>query len=387
MKSTKLQNVSLALLFFSVNFEVWDPLNTGGFFSLSKFFGIIYFLVVLPSLNKFIVFPKKIRGILIIISLFYLLLLLMNILNLGNVSSDFLSFSILLNIILFVIIVNHERLVPGIIEKAFISYLIGAMLTTIAFYLGIGIEVGSDGRVSLFGDNQNIIGIRMVIASFLLTHYLLKYGRTLPKLFTLLCLFSYIPIITLLLNTGSRLAAISFMLGASFFFILFRSKSIAIKILVIFTFIAFSGIALEYIINSDVVGNRLIKTIEEGHLSGRDTIWKYILPLIEDNILFGVGQTGYIEFAHHIYGTYRSPHNVILEVMSYTGLIGLILYLLFIYKIFLFSTLYYFKHKELIPLIFIIPIAGLLFSGQILTFKLAWFILSYAATRKYYIKQ
>lgn len=383
MKLVKLRNISLLLLFFSINFEVWDPLNTGGFFSLSKFLGIIYFATILPHLNKFIVVPKKMRGVLTPLLLFYLLLLLMNIFNLGQYSSDVFSSSILLNIIFFIFIVNHERLVPGIIEKAFIGFLVGALLTVAAFYLGIGVSLEPDGRVSLFGENENIIGIRMVIATFLLTHYLLKYGRTLPKLFVLLLFFAYPPLITLLLNTGSRVSAISLMLGAALFFILYRSKNIAIKAIVISVFLVFSGVAVEYVLNSEVVGHRLINTIEDQDLAGRDYIWLSIRPLIENNILFGVGQTGYIDFTYKVSGKYFSPHNVIIELMSYVGLIGVTLYFLFLYRVFWSSLTYYFKHREVIPLLFAIPIAGLLLSGQILTFKLGWFIFAYAATRRY----
>lgn len=386
MKLSRLQDYSLIMLFFSINFEVWDPLNTGGYFSLSKFFGIIYFFTILPRLNSFLVIPKKIKGVLIPLFLFYFLLLLMNFLNLGYYSSDIFSSSILLNIIFFVFILNHERLRSGIIEKSFIGYLVGAMLTVVAFYYGIGVTIESDGRVSLFGDNQNLIGIRMVVATYLLTHYLLKYGLVLPKPLVLSISLAYIPIIMLLLNTGSRVSTISLMLGGSLFLIMYRSKNYITKLFLIGFFIAFSGMVLEWILNSEVVGSRLVKTIEEGNLAGRDTIWETVLPLIKDHILFGVGQTGYIDFTYKISGKYFSPHNVLLEIMSYTGLVGLILYLLFVCRVFLSSLRYYFKFRELIPLLFAVPVAGVLLSGQILTLKLCWFIFAYAATRKYYIK-
>lgn len=386
MRLSKLQSISLALLFFSINFEVWDPINTGGIFSLSKFFGMIYLVSILPSINKFIVIPKKIRSILIPIFLFYFLLFLMNVININHSSNSVFSSSILLNIIFFVFIINHERLVPGIIEKSFIGFLIGALLSTAAFYSGIGLEVESDGRVKLFGDNQNLIGLRMVVASFLLTHYILKYRYTLSKILITMLFLAYIPILTLLFNTGSRVSVISLLLGTALFFILYRTKKIAAKAVSMVVLLSFSGIVIDSVLKSEVVGARLTKTIEEGNLAGRDDIWREILPLIQNNFLFGVGQTGYIDFFSRIRGTVVSPHNVIIEVMSYTGVIGLVLYLLFVYRAFFSSLRYYFKYNELIPLLFAVPIAGILLSGQILTFKLGWFIFAYAATRNYYTK-
>lgn len=384
MKLAKLQNTSLVLLFFSINFEVWDPLNTGGWFSLSKLFGIIYFLTILPTINKFIVIPKKVRSTVTPLILFYILLLLMNSLNIGYASSDFLSASILLNIIFFVFVINHERLIPGVIEKAFIGFLFGAVLSVIFFYLGIGVEVTLDGRVSLFGDNQNIIGLRMVIALFFLTHLLIKYEKNLSRVFSLLIFLLYIPFTTLLLNTGSRVAAISLMLGVILFIALYKFKNIFIKALIILAFIFLSGAGLNLILSSEIVGKRLMKTVEQGNLAGRDDIWRSIWPLIQDNPLFGVGQTGYADFTTKAFGRLISPHNVILEVLSYTGFIGLFLYLLFIYRAFFSSLKYYIKYGYVIPLLFAIPIAGVLLSGQILTFKLGWFVLAYATTRKYY---
>ena len=386
MRLSKLQSISLALLFFSINFEVWDPLNTGGIFSLAKFFGITYLVSILPSINKFIVIPKKIRSILILIFLFYFLLFLMNVININYLANDVFSSSILINIIFFVFIINHERLVPGVIEKSFIGFLIGALLSTAAFYSGIGLEVESDGRVKLFGDNQNLIGIRMVVASFLLTHYILKYRYTLSKTLIALLFLAYMPILTLLFNTGSRVSVISLLLGTALFFILYRTKKITVKALSMVILLSFSGIVIDSVLKSDVVGARLTKTIEEGNLAGRDEIWSQILPLIQNNFLFGVGRTGYIDFFSRIRDTVPSPHNVIIEVMSYTGIIGTVLYLLFVYRVFFSSLRYYFKYNELIPLLFAIPIAGILLSGQILTFKLGWFIFAYAATRNYYTK-
>ncbi len=384
MKYSKLQSLSLILFFFSVNFEIWDPFNTGGFFSLAKLFGIIYFLTILPTINKFIVIPKKIRGIVTPLILFYILLLLMNSLNIGYASSDFLSTSILLNIIFFIFVINHERLMPGIIEKAFIGFLFGAVLSVICFYLGIGVEVTLDGRVSLFGDNQNIIGLRMVIALFFLTHLLTKYGKNLSKTFSLSLILLYFPLNTLLLNTGSRVAVISLMVGVVLFIALYKFKNILIKALILLAFILLSGAGLNFILSSEVVGKRLMQTVEQGNLAGRDDIWRSILPLIQDNLLFGIGQTGYADLTIKAFGRLTSPHNVILEVLSYTGFIGLFLYLLFIYRAFFSSLKYYIKYGDVIPLLFAIPVAGVLLSGQMLMFKLGWFVLAYAATRKYY---
>lgn len=384
MKIIRLQNALLYGLFFSVNFEVWDPLNTGGYFSLSKFFGILYFLTILPHLNKFISIPNRVKIPVIYIIIFYLLLLLINIFHLGYYSNDAFSTSILLNVCFFVFIVNHERIFPGVIEKSFIWFLYGALISTAAFYVGVGVEVTIDGRVSLFGDDENLIGFRMLIALLVLTHYVTKNSRNLSKPFILIVGLAYFPLTALLLSTGSRTSVISLILCGCVFIILYKTNNIITKISSIILFLLSASFILNLILQSEVVGPRLMLSLKERSLAGRDDIWGNILPLVEENFLFGVGQTGYIDFSHRIFGQYASPHNVILEVLSYTGIIGLFLYLAFIITSFLYSFNYYLKSGELIPLIFAIPILGLLLGGQLLVIKLGWFIFAYSATRNYY---
>ena len=90
----KVQTYLLYSLFFSVNFEVWDPLQTGGFFSLSKFIGILYFLSIIPNISNYIYTSKKVYAVLVPLFIFYFILLILNIFNINLYSSDFLSVSI-----------------------------------------------------------------------------------------------------------------------------------------------------------------------------------------------------------------------------------------------------------------------------------------------------
>src|SRR5690606_30552271 len=282
----------------------------------------------------------------------------------------------------FILIVNHERHNLGSIEKGFLFFLLGAILTSILFIFEIGTEYTIDGRVSLFGDDENAIGLRMVVASMMIVHFLLKYKE--KKIFTIFLIFSLFPIVNLLFNTGSRLSVINLLLCSTFYIFLYKTKNIINKFLVIFIFLSFIGYVIDLILSSEVVGKRLKSTIDDGNLAGRDDIWKSVLPLIEDNLIIGVGQTGYIDYMYKISGQYKSPHNVILEVLALTGILGLFFYLSFIFFSFLNSFKFYLRSNEVIPLIFAIPIAGLLLSGQLLVVKLGWFILAYAATRKYH---
>ena len=108
-----------------------------------------------------------------------------------------------------------------------------------------------------------------------------------------------------------------------------------------------------------------------GEISGRDESFLIIFKIIKDNFLFGIGKTGY-----NMYDI-GSPHNLILEVLVYTGIFGFIFYFNFIYKI-LWEPLIYLDIKGNITLILLlIPISGLMLTGQILDSKLIWFVLAY----------
>jgi O-antigen ligase len=382
----KIQNVLLYLFFFTLNFEVWDPLNTGGFFSIAKLTGFLYAISLVPKIQMFLKIPKVFKPYVRLISFFYVFLVCISLININIYSTDFLQLSILQNLVLFVFLLNHELLNPGVLEKSFIYFFLGSMVLALCFYLGIGLGISDDGRISLFGDNENIIGVRMVISTLILTHILLKYRNVMSKFTFLLLPLFYIPLISLTLNTGSRLSFISLFLGIAVTIVLYKNRSVFNKIFILLSGLIASIFLFNLAMETEVLGARLTKTANEGNLAGRDDIWLSILPLIENNWIIGVGNTGYVEYVSRIYGKIISPHNVIIEVLAYSGIIGLSLFLNFIGSTFLLAFKYFRKYNEVIPFVFIVPISGIILSAQILTFKLGWVIFAFAVSRSTYIK-
>lgn len=380
------QNFLLYLFFFSLNFEVWDPFNTGGNFSVAKLTGFLYTFSLIFKIQYFLKSPRGLKTHLRLILFFYIFLFLISLFNINVYSSDFIQFSILQNLILLVFLLNHERLNSGVLEKSFIFFLLGSLVLAACFYLGIGLEKNVEGRVSLFGDNENIIGVRMVVSALVLTHIILKYRKRISKFIYALLPFGYLPLVTLMLNTGSRLSFISLFLGISVIFILHKQRGVFSKILFLVVGVIAAIFLYDLALQSETLATRLTETAEEGNISGRDEIWLSILPLIEDNWIIGVGRTGYIEYITKLYGGIKSPHNVIVEVLAYTGIIGFMLFFGFIGKAFLNAYNYLRKYNEVIPFVFFVPILGIVFTAQILTLKLGWVIFAYAASRALYLK-
>jgi len=368
------QRFALCLFFFSINFEALDPFSTNGFFSVSKLTGLIYLITIIPQvryLNRADIRNPFLQPI----WFFFGILTLVSLININVISYNFFDFTIFQNIFLFWLLFNHERKDRLVLEKGMLSFALGSFFLSLLFFAGIGIEYDG-GRVSIFGDNPNSIGLRMSISLTILILAIvqnrLKFGRLRYILLLL------IPImIQLMVETGSRVALISFALAFVTGVVLFKTKKVLGKIAVF----AVGAIAiicfLIFLTQSEILTQRLLISYMEGDLAGRDIIWERLLSLIESNPIFGVGETGYAYFSQITFGEETSPHNVILEVICYTGFVGLIVYLTFLYRILRRGYQNYKKDGFLLQLLLLIPVFGILVSGQILYQKIGWVIFAY----------
>jgi len=373
---TQLQRIALYLFFFSINFEFWDPLNTDGFFSVSKLTGFIYVFTIIPQIRYFNKADTR-NQFLLYIWFFFIILTLVSLFNINIVSYNFFDFTVFQNIFLFWFLINHERKERFVLEKGLLSFALGSVALALLFYAGIGIEY-EGGRVNIFADNENTIGLKMTISLAILFLAIVQNRLKFGKLRYLLLI--PVPImVRLMVETGSRVAFISFALILVAGVVLFKTKNIFSKMSVFAGGAITSIIFWIYMIQSDTLIQRLLISAEKGDLGGRDVIWKSLLPLIESNPIFGIGKTGYAYFSQITFGEGTSPHNVILEVLCYTGVIGLIIYLLFLFRVFKKGYQKYKTEGLLLPLLLISPVLGMLVSGQILETKIGWGIFAYIA--------
>lgn len=372
MNLSTLQRWALYLFFFSINFEVWAPL--GGNFSLSRITGLLYFLSILPAYKYF--FKISYLGSYVKnIWLFFGFLVIISIININSFSTRFFDFSIFQNIVLFWILLNHERKEPGILIKGMFCFALGSIVLSILYLVGLGVE-NENGRVKLFGDNENIIGIRMSISSIILLLIVILNSFNLKR-FRFLLLAPIPLMLNLMADTGSRVSLLSFVLMFLTGILLIKTKKTWYKAIILaFGTIIFLYI-VQHILQSEILMLRIIKASSEGDLAGRDIIWQKLIPLIKANPVFGVGISGYEEFANNIFGETMSPHNVIIEILCYSGIIGLAIYLIFIIRVFMMAISMYKIKKTILPILLLIPITGLIFSGQILNVKIGWLLFAY----------
>ncbi len=378
---SSLQKWALWLFFFSLNFEVWDPTKSG-YFSIAKFTGLIYLISILYDTNSFLGL-RYINKLLRPIWIFFILLTIINIININSTSHSFFDFTIFQNIFLFWLLFNHEKREPGVLEKGLLYFALGSFLLAGLYYFQIGI-ISTNGRVTIFGDNLNIIGIRMCISSIIMLLYIIKNSLYYSKWRLLL----FVPILLMLAfmaDTGSRVAFISLAVSYLIGILLLKSNTRSEKILFIFI-AALIGILLSnYILHKGILSDRLMQTFQEGDLSSRGKIWESIFPLIKSNFVFGVGETGYVEYMISNYGKLPSPHNVVIEILAYTGILGLFIYLVYLFRIVKISYKYFHRTGHLLQLLLLVPIIGMLLSGQLLETKIGWVILSFASSKVIYL--
>ena len=370
----KAQKIALFLFFFSINFEMWDPFNTGESFSIAKLTGIIYLMTVGPQVMEFIRIDR-LRSILFPLWIFWGLLFFMGIININELFSDYFYFPLFLNIIIFWLLINHERKDYMVLEKGMIWFALGSVTLALLFFAGIGVEY-VEGRVSIFGDNQNTLGIKVTVSTIILLIAVIQNRLNLGWIRYLFL----VPIPFMLYfvgETGSRVSIISFTLAFIAGSILYKTKAYLTKIgMLIGSAIALILIGV-LLMQSEIIIERMVKTSSSGDLGSRDMIWKTILPIIKENPILGVGKTGYDFQSVLLFGIPRSPHNVFLEILCYTGIVGLFIFLAFIFQLFKRSYQTYKKNGWLLSLLLIIPILGMFFSGHILGTKICWVIFAY----------
>jgi len=366
-----------------MNFEVWDPFQTNGFFSVSKLAGILYFVASVPAMLRFKT-QHEYRHTLYSILVFFGVLMMVNAFNSSSTDDTIINFTVLQNIILFWILINHVQSEPLILEKGLLYFAMGSATFALLFYFGIGIEL-SEGRISIFGDNQNAIGQRMCFSIIIVTMAVIQNRLQLNRARFLLLLI--IPLmLSLLVATGSRLAILSFAVVFIAGLFLMRTQNINLRVIVFIIGIASFFLVWHIIMQNDMLKNRLLMSLNEGDLSDRDTIWKNILPIIENKPAFGIGQSGYSAFCNSNYGRYVSPHSVIMELLCFTGIVGLLIYMFFLYQVFRKGFEVYKSDGLLLPILLIINVIGLLLVSHILELKIGWCILAYITASSASIK-
>jgi O-antigen ligase len=228
-----------------------------------------------------------------------------------------------------------------------------------------------------FNDNGRLSGNRMLnpitighiaLSSLMANILYLFYLKKKHFIFRFLAiLFSVLSFLVLLLS-GSRGPILSLLACALSYFLIMKKVKLWIIISVILSLLIIVPIIINSITDSGFIfGDRMqVKyNSEDGEDEIRVLLWKEAYDIFKANPIIGKSTTTSLGYVHNFY----------LELLMSTGLVGLLIYLIPLYKA-LSNVSRHFKseniYMKLLALLFIQYLVGSLFSGTLYSSDLYW---------------
>ncbi|MEI8273994.1 MAG: O-antigen ligase family protein [Paludibacter sp.] len=272
--------------------------------------------------------------------------------------------------------INQSKRDRHLLLKCLFVFALSTIILTILYLFSIQTDNTWENRITIFRNNQNELGLKIAISILILITIMhdnrLKFKKNRYLFYVII-----LAMLIFMIQTGSRVAFISLFLSLITYFFL-RGKNFTLNNLykllpvsIIFLFI------WQFFLVNTLLIKRIFMTVNEGDISGRDIRWVASLDLISKNPLFGQGETGYARSIVPILDYYSSPHNVMIEILCYTGIVGLIIFLIFLTRTIICGINSYKVDKDIFPVTLLIPIFGMILSGQIIGTKIAWVIFTF----------
>jgi O-antigen ligase len=247
--------------------------------------------------------------------------------------------------------INMAKNNDVLFEKALFTFVISIAILTIMYVFNIQVEESIENRITVMGNNQNDLGIRLCIAILIIYIFIKEKILYLQKKKILLIIIA-IFMFSFLVNTASKSGILSLVIGLMTYTILKKHNIFINKIISIIFFVIGIIFLWQYVIKDSYVGERLLQFFYENDLSDRDVRWLATWQTIKQgNYILGMGQTGFYKSITAILGFYSSPHNVFIEILAYAGICGTFFFLWFFIRVFISSITNYRHHNDIIGVI------------------------------------
>ena len=209
---------------------------------------------------------------------------------------------------------------------------IGFVMAALALSTSGGDFLGSqEDRVTVLGGGPIILGrsmgLTILAALYMQSRVKIRWVNVKPGL-----MFIAVMGAVVILLTGSR-GALFAIVGAGAVYFALERKSWSKKVVI---FVAAFAALLVFLFTTRIGQNvqvmfktRVIElTFEEKYTAGRDYLWYEALEMTKENPLFGAGLSGFEAAEFTIRGEVLAyPHNIFLEVLCETGMVGFLLFL------------------------------------------------------------
>ena len=213
----------LFLFFFSVNFEMLNLFNSGIDYLATKITISLLIGVSLINFPTYFSFKKEWKLLLPLLG-YFVILTVINFLHINGYNSTIFDFPYFLNTLLVIILFNSSELNSNILLKAMFSFVFSSFFIAMLYFLNISVSSQIEGRYTIFGMNENFLGLTFCISFFVTVSLIfenrLELGMQRYILILLLPAFFWV-----MIKTGSRVAFISFLI--CFFYFIYNFKMIS----------------------------------------------------------------------------------------------------------------------------------------------------------------
>jgi O-antigen ligase len=321
-KDLFLFNLLLIIWILAIPFK--NAIYQGSMISIILFF--IYYLLKTKNIKPLIENFKQTKYLFLGFSMIILSMIISNTLNPDfiNKKSWHITYMFIIRYGLMFVILAYFYKLDFFNKKnvviAILSSFILLMLTGIyQIILDPNIIMGTGITGTL--DNRNAFGLFMGMG-FVLSVILLNYNKNLALF--LILLFSFFMIFSF-----SRSSWVAAFISCTILFSLNYRKVKASYFIYIISFILF---LLVLYFSFDSFQNRLQQLLE-GKSTHRTEIWLQTIEFIKEKFLFGYGIDSWKNLPNTFLNKYADTHNSTLEILLYTGIIGLISWLTTIFII------------------------------------------------------
>lgn len=261
---------------------------------------------------------------------------------------------------------------PEYIQVSLISFGIGAGILSILFGIGFfgaeAYEIRND-RLDLLGENPNSLSVRVSLGLLFLVWGCVENGLKI-SLFKRILLIIPIPFMfNLILLSGSRGSFLLCVGSVALYILLLKNVSKVLKNLIIIVGVIMGLITVSLFFQSALY-ERFIST---GLIDSRAEIWESAIEIFKRNPL-GVGEIGYKFEIFQKLGVMIDTHNVFIYLLVSGGFISLILFLIFLFRLFIKSYRHFRVKSNIIYLIIYFSMIFVMSkTGGVLSYLIMWY--------------
>jgi len=313
---------------FSLPFDVivprWLPLALQGSLSLPRMAGALLAVCFIIDLTTR---PWKLPPAIVAFFLFFLMF------TASMMRSGFTEvlkvFQQLQFLVLFLICYNLF-LTRRALRGALYSFAIASSTASIMMFAGLAegnlTELETSGREFVFGADPNLYGSLLAIG--VLVAIGLAHIRQDKRISSLPFLWG-IAVINLLVIAKTASRGTTLGLGLGFLTFILRKGSLMVRLRNLVLLLVVGGVAYAMLGRSELLLSRWTETLETGASSGRDKIFAEAFAMVTEKPLTGWGESALHVLAERLAqpGQVIATHNMVLAILTFTGLIGFLPYL------------------------------------------------------------